>query len=157
MPQLQEFSRKRWAEIEDISSDAAYWLHLFPPQHCASVCYEGIRYGHVSSNIEELKRWILEAQELPLIQKIVLPLLVTMKHMHKKYTQFLDKLSGENQVMPRRLMTLKLSDHPSSVDHQDVQERKDYVWRNSIARNIPSIAVGVTKLDIIRPLAKKEE
>ncbi|XP_030444350.2 uncharacterized protein LOC115666845 [Syzygium oleosum] len=62
--------KEKMAEIEDISSDAANWLHLFPPQHWASVCYEGIRYGHLSSNIEELKRWILEAQELPLIQVI---------------------------------------------------------------------------------------
>ncbi|KAI6681036.1 hypothetical protein NL676_034917 [Syzygium grande] len=178
--------KEKWAEIEDISSDAANWLHLFPPQHWATV----IEQIHAKLMIEFEERrlrsssWfsvLAPSPEKLIVEAIALSStyqvlrsdevefevlstersdivnIVTVKHMHKKCTQFLEKLSGENQGMPRRLMALKLSDHPSSVDHQDIQKRKDYVWRNSIARNIPSIAIGVTKLDIIRPLAKKEE
>lgn len=62
--------KEKMAEIEEISSDAAKWLQQFPPSQWALVYFEGTRYGHLSSNIEEFNRWILEARELPVIQVI---------------------------------------------------------------------------------------
>lgn len=62
--------KEKMAEIEEVSSDAAKWLQQFDPSRWALVYYEGTRYGHLSSNIEEFNRWILEARELPIIQVI---------------------------------------------------------------------------------------
>ncbi|XP_073267551.1 uncharacterized protein [Populus alba] len=56
-------------EISEVSSAAAKWLQQFPPSRWALVYFEGTRYGHLSSNIDEFNRWILEARELPIIQK----------------------------------------------------------------------------------------
>jgi hypothetical protein len=57
-------------EISEVSSAAAKWLQQFPPSRWALVYFEGTRYGHLSSNIDEFNRWILEARELPIIQVI---------------------------------------------------------------------------------------
>lgn len=62
--------KERMGEIEDVSSEAAKWIQQYPPSHWALVHFEGTRYGHLSSNIEEFNRWILEARELPIIQVI---------------------------------------------------------------------------------------
>lgn len=62
--------KERMVEIEDVSSEAAKWIQQYPPSHWALVHFEGTRYGHLSSNIEEFNRWILEARELPIIQVI---------------------------------------------------------------------------------------
>ncbi|KAK3011991.1 hypothetical protein RJ639_011249 [Escallonia herrerae] len=62
--------KEKLAEIEEISSDASKWLRQFPPSLWALVYFEGTRYGHLTSNIEEFNRWILEARELPVIQVI---------------------------------------------------------------------------------------
>ncbi|KAM6541562.1 hypothetical protein CsatB_006009 [Cannabis sativa] len=62
--------KEKMAEIEEASSEAAKWLQQFDPSQWASVYSEGTRYGHLSSNIEEFNRWILEARELPVVQVI---------------------------------------------------------------------------------------
>ncbi|KAL9415409.1 hypothetical protein AB3S75_043657 [Citrus x aurantiifolia] len=62
--------KERMGEIEDVSSEAAKWIQQYPPSHWALVHFEGTQYGHLSSNIEEFNRWILEARELPIIQVI---------------------------------------------------------------------------------------
>ncbi|KAF5733248.1 hypothetical protein HS088_TW17G00790 [Tripterygium wilfordii] len=62
--------KEKMAEIEEVSSDAANWIRQFPPSHWALVYFEGTRYGHLSSNIDEFNRWILEVRELPVIQII---------------------------------------------------------------------------------------
>ncbi|KAL5561103.1 hypothetical protein UlMin_030850 [Ulmus minor] len=62
--------KEKMVEIEEVSSEAAKWLRQFHPSRWALVYSEGTRYGHLSSNIEELNRWILEARELPIIQVI---------------------------------------------------------------------------------------
>ncbi|XP_021618547.1 uncharacterized protein LOC110619422 [Manihot esculenta] len=62
--------KEKMAEISEVSSAAAKWLQQFPPSHWSLVYYEGTRYGHLSSNIEEFNMWILEARELPIIQVI---------------------------------------------------------------------------------------
>lgn len=62
--------KEKLLEIEEVSSEAAKWLQQFSPPRWALVYFEGIRYGHLSSNIEEFHRWILEARELPVIQVI---------------------------------------------------------------------------------------
>lgn len=62
--------KEKMAEIEEISSDAVKWLQQFSPSQWALAYFEGTRYGHLSSNIEEFNRWILEARELPIIQVI---------------------------------------------------------------------------------------
>lgn len=62
--------KERLAEIEEVSSEAAKWLQQFPPSRWALVYFEGTRYGHLSSNIEDFNRWILETLELPIIQVI---------------------------------------------------------------------------------------
>uniref|UniRef100_A0A5B7BTU7 SWIM-type domain-containing protein n=1 Tax=Davidia involucrata TaxID=16924 RepID=A0A5B7BTU7_DAVIN len=62
--------KEKIAEIEEVSSEAAKWLQQFPPSRWALMYFEGTRYGHLSSNIEEFNRWILEARELPIIQVI---------------------------------------------------------------------------------------
>ncbi|XP_022748623.1 uncharacterized protein LOC111298164 [Durio zibethinus] len=62
--------KEKMAEIEEVSPEAAKWIQQFPPSHWALVYFEGKRYGHLSSNIEEFNRWILEARELPIIQVI---------------------------------------------------------------------------------------
>ncbi|KNA06819.1 hypothetical protein SOVF_177520 [Spinacia oleracea] len=62
--------KEKMAEIEDISSEAAKWLQEFPPHSWALLYFQGIRYGHFSSNVEEFNIWITEACELPVIQVI---------------------------------------------------------------------------------------
>ncbi|KAJ7968367.1 Protein FAR1-RELATED SEQUENCE like [Quillaja saponaria] len=62
--------KEKMAEIEDVSSEAAKWLQQFHPSQWALVYFEGTRYGHLSSNIEEFNKWIFEARELPIIQVI---------------------------------------------------------------------------------------
>eukprot|EP00268_Persea_americana_P055507 TRINITY_DN6458_c0_g1_i1.p1 TRINITY_DN6458_c0_g1~~TRINITY_DN6458_c0_g1_i1.p1 ORF type:complete len:599 (+),score=106.74 TRINITY_DN6458_c0_g1_i1:679-2475(+) len=62
--------KERMAEVEEVSADAAKWIQQVPPSHWAVPFFEGARYGHLSSNIEEFNRWILEARELPVIQVI---------------------------------------------------------------------------------------
>lgn len=62
--------REKMAEIEEVSPNAGIWLQHFHPSQWALVYFEGTRYGHLSSNIEEFNKWILEAQELPIIQVI---------------------------------------------------------------------------------------
>lgn len=62
--------RDRMAEIEEVCAGAAKRIQQIPANHWAVVYLEGPRYGHLSSNIEEFNRWILEARELPVIQVI---------------------------------------------------------------------------------------
>lgn len=62
--------KQKMAEIEEVSPEAAKWMQQFPPSQWALVYFEGTRYGHLSSNLEEFNRWILEARELPIIQVI---------------------------------------------------------------------------------------
>lgn len=62
--------KEKMAEIEEISSDAVKWLRQFSPSQWALAYFKGTRYGHLSSNIEEFNRWILEARELPIVQVI---------------------------------------------------------------------------------------
>ncbi|XP_072971362.1 uncharacterized protein [Typha angustifolia] len=68
--------RERMAEIEEVCPEAAKRIQQVPPNRWAVVYFEGSRYGHLSSNIEELHRWIFEARELPIIQFI--------EHIHRK-------------------------------------------------------------------------
>lgn len=62
--------KEKMAELEEVSSEAAKWLQQFHPSRWALVYAEGTRYGHLSSNIDEFYRWILDASELPIIQVI---------------------------------------------------------------------------------------
>ncbi|XP_059277782.1 uncharacterized protein LOC132031947 [Lycium ferocissimum] len=62
--------KEKMAEIEEVSSDAATWIQQYPPSRWALIHFDGTRYGHFSSNINEFNRWILEARELPIIQVI---------------------------------------------------------------------------------------
>jgi hypothetical protein len=62
--------KEKMAEIEEASPEAAKWLQQFHPSQWALVYFEGTRYGHLSSNIEEFNKWILDARELPIIQVI---------------------------------------------------------------------------------------
>uniref|UniRef100_A0A1D1Y5G7 Protein FAR1-RELATED SEQUENCE 11 n=1 Tax=Anthurium amnicola TaxID=1678845 RepID=A0A1D1Y5G7_9ARAE len=62
--------RERMAEIEEVSVDAARWIQQVPSSRWAVPYFDGPRYGHLSSNVEEFNRWILEARELPIIQVV---------------------------------------------------------------------------------------
>ncbi|KAI4299216.1 hypothetical protein L6164_032696 [Bauhinia variegata] len=62
--------KEKMAEIEEVSPEAAKWLQQFHPSNWALVYFDGTRYGHLSSNVEEFNKWILEARELPIIQVI---------------------------------------------------------------------------------------
>lgn len=62
--------KERMAEIEDVSPEAANWILQYSSSRWALVHYEGTRYGHLSSNIEEFNRWILEFRELPVLQVV---------------------------------------------------------------------------------------
>lgn len=62
--------KEKMTEIEEISSEAAKWFEQFPPSSWALVYFQGKRYGHFSSNIDEFNKWILESRELPIIQVI---------------------------------------------------------------------------------------
>ncbi|MED6134061.1 hypothetical protein PIB30_117066 [Stylosanthes scabra] len=62
--------KENMAEIEEVSPEAAKWLQQFHPSQWALVYAEGTRYGHLSSNIEEFNKWILETRELPIMQVI---------------------------------------------------------------------------------------
>lgn len=78
--------KEKMAEIEEVSPEAAKWIQQFPSARWALVYFEGTRYGHLSSNIEEFNRWILEARELPIIQVI--------EHIHSKLmTEFEERRS----------------------------------------------------------------
>jgi SWIM zinc finger len=60
-------------EIELISVDAAQWVLQCSPSLWASFCFEGKRYGHLTSNIvESFNSWILEATELPILMQSTL-------------------------------------------------------------------------------------
>lgn len=71
--------KEKMAEIEEVSSDAAMWLQQYPPSRWALIHFDGTRYGHFCSNINEFNKWILEARELPIIQVI--------KRIHCKITE----------------------------------------------------------------------
>lgn len=71
--------KEKMAEIEEVSSDAAAWLQQYPPSRWSLIHFDGTRYGHFSSNINEFNKWILEARELPIIQVI--------KQIHCKLTE----------------------------------------------------------------------
>lgn len=62
--------KERMAEIEDISPDAAKWIQQIQPCHWAVVYFEGLRFGHLSSNTDEFHKWILDTHELPVIQVV---------------------------------------------------------------------------------------
>ncbi|KAK6916272.1 Zinc finger, SWIM-type [Dillenia turbinata] len=62
--------KEKMAEIEEVSYEAAKWIQQFPPSRWALIYFEGTRYGHFSSNIDEFNTWILEARELPILQVI---------------------------------------------------------------------------------------
>ncbi|XP_051147351.1 uncharacterized protein LOC127262622 [Andrographis paniculata] len=62
--------KEKMAELEKASADAAKWLQQYPPARWALMYFEGPRYGHLSSNIDEFNQWILEARELPIMQVI---------------------------------------------------------------------------------------
>lgn len=62
--------KEKIAEIEEVSPEAVRWLEQFSPSHWALVYSDGTRYGHLSSNVKEFKKWILEALELPVIQLV---------------------------------------------------------------------------------------
>ncbi|XP_027161326.1 uncharacterized protein LOC113762198 isoform X1 [Coffea eugenioides] len=62
--------KEKLAEIQEISLDAAKWLQQYSHSHWSLMYFEGKRYGHLSSNIEEFNQWILEARELPIVQVI---------------------------------------------------------------------------------------
>ncbi|XP_054801395.1 uncharacterized protein LOC129305375 [Prosopis cineraria] len=53
--------REKMAEIEEVSPEAAKWLQQFHPSEWSLVHFEGSRYGHLSSNVEQFNRWIFEA------------------------------------------------------------------------------------------------
>jgi hypothetical protein len=55
-------------EIESISVEAAQWVLRCSPSLWASFCFEGKRYGHLTSNIvESFNSWTLEARGLPIL------------------------------------------------------------------------------------------
>ncbi|KAK1316239.1 hypothetical protein QJS10_CPA05g01695 [Acorus calamus] len=62
--------KERLAEIEEVCPEAAKWVQQIPPSRWALPYFEGPRFGHLSSNIEEFNKWIVEARELPIIQVI---------------------------------------------------------------------------------------
>lgn len=62
--------KEKLAEIGEVSSEAEKWVQQFPPSRWALAYFEGTRYGHLSSNIEEFNKWTLESRELPVIQVI---------------------------------------------------------------------------------------
>ena len=81
--------KEKMLEISEVSSAAAKWLQQFPPSRWALVYFEGTRYGHLSSNIDEFNKWILEARELPVIQVI--------ERIHSKLTvEFQDRQLKSN-------------------------------------------------------------
>ncbi|KAG0476697.1 hypothetical protein HPP92_013538 [Vanilla planifolia] len=75
--------KERMAEIEEVCADAAKWIHHVPPCRWSVVHFEGSRFGHLSSNIDEFHKWILDAHELPIIQVI--------KRIHVKLMQEFDQ------------------------------------------------------------------
>ncbi|KAH6763344.1 hypothetical protein C2S52_020777 [Perilla frutescens var. hirtella] len=62
--------KEKMAELEEVSAEATRWLQQYPPSRWALIYFEGTRYGHLSSNIEEFNQWILETRELPVTQVI---------------------------------------------------------------------------------------
>ncbi|KHN46219.1 hypothetical protein glysoja_034547 [Glycine soja] len=62
--------KEKMGEIEEVSPEAAKWLQQFHPSQWALVHFKGTRFGHLSSNIEEFNKWILDTRELPIIQVI---------------------------------------------------------------------------------------
>ncbi|XP_027921419.1 uncharacterized protein LOC114179318 [Vigna unguiculata] len=76
--------KEKIAEIEEVSPEAAKWLQHFDPSQWALVHFKGTRFGHLSSNIDEFTKWILDARELPIIQ--------VMERIHSKLkTEFDDR------------------------------------------------------------------
>lgn len=68
--------KEKLSEIQEVSPEAAKWIQEHPPNQWALVHFEGKRYGHLSSNIDEFNHWLFEARELPIIQVI--------EHIHNK-------------------------------------------------------------------------
>lgn len=68
--------KEKLDEIQEVSLEAAKWIQEHPPNQWALVYFEGKRYGHLSSNIDEFNHWVFEARELPIIQVI--------EHIHSK-------------------------------------------------------------------------
>ncbi|KAL1534464.1 hypothetical protein AAHA92_30639 [Salvia divinorum] len=62
--------KEKMAELEEVSAEASKWLQQHPPSRWALLYFEGTRYGHLSSNVEEFNQWILEFRELPVTQVI---------------------------------------------------------------------------------------
>lgn len=91
------------AEIEEVSSEAANWLRQYPSSHWALIYFEGTRYGHLCSNIDEFNQWILEAQELPIIQvieRIQIKLMTVFEERRAKCKSWFSMLapSAENHI-----------------------------------------------------------
>ncbi|KAF3780927.1 hypothetical protein EJ110_NYTH38062 [Nymphaea thermarum] len=60
--------REKMAEIEELSADAGKWIQQVPPSRWTLTYFEGPRFGHLASNVDEFNKWILDARELPIIQ-----------------------------------------------------------------------------------------
>ncbi|MBN8156938.1 hypothetical protein J0J30_23345, partial [Vibrio vulnificus] len=57
--------------IKQISLDGYNWLVQIEPEYWTSSLFKGEPYGHVTFNIAHLySKWIEEARELPIIQKL---------------------------------------------------------------------------------------
>ncbi|XP_020092715.1 uncharacterized protein LOC109713152 [Ananas comosus] len=65
---IMEFEAKM-LEIEEITSDAAFWIRRIPSHLWATAYFEGERFGHLSANIaESLSSWLVESTGLPIYQ-----------------------------------------------------------------------------------------
>ncbi|XP_043710043.1 uncharacterized protein LOC122658942 [Telopea speciosissima] len=85
--------KERMAEIEEVSPEAAKWIQQIPPSRWAVAYFKGKRFGHLSSNIEEFNKWILEARELPIIQVI--------EQIHSKLmSEFIERRAKGSDWMP---------------------------------------------------------
>ncbi|PKA55811.1 ubiquitin-conjugating enzyme E2 S [Apostasia shenzhenica] len=62
--------KERMAEMEEVCIDAAKWIRQVSPFRWAVVHFQGSRFGHLSSNVDDFHKWILDAHELPIIQII---------------------------------------------------------------------------------------
>ncbi|KAF5202913.1 Mudr family transposase [Thalictrum thalictroides] len=62
--------KEKMGEIEEISAEAAKYIQQIPPSRWAVAYFEGKRFGHLSTNIEEFNKWVHDARELPIIQVI---------------------------------------------------------------------------------------
>ncbi|PIA25045.1 hypothetical protein AQUCO_13300032v1 [Aquilegia coerulea] len=62
--------KEKMGEIEEISAEAAKYIQQILPSRWAVAYFEGKRFGHLSTNIEEFNKWVHDARELPIIQVI---------------------------------------------------------------------------------------